>query len=400
MNSFIKKKKVLTLFLASSLLSITLVGCGNNEEEPIPLPTVVAVPIATPTPEATATPTEDPANANMLNGVPIIGEREVVDGKMQSYLTGEWKDADVANRRPIAVMVPNNSPALPHYGLSQASIIYEAAVEGRVSRLMPIFEDFDDLNHIGPVRSSRDYYIYTALSFDAIYCNWGQADLYVGELINSDRVDNISNAIKGIDKPAAEAYGRIDRAGYSTEFKGYLFIDGLKEGVDRLGYDWNYAANHVPPFTFAADNARAEYGDEKNAVLIYPGGKTGNSSGYGIDNPHFEYNEEDYLYYRYQNGKAMIDEMNNEQYAVSNVIFQYCHGEVRDAKDYLAFGLHGEGDALIFTNGKVIEATWERASDNDPTKYYDTEGTEIVFNQGKTWICNIWEEYAEHVLYE
>ena len=27
---------------------------------------------------------------------------------------------------------------------------------------------------------------------------------------------------------------------------------------------------------------------------------------------------------------------------------------------------------------------------------YDENGNEIVFNQGKTWICNIWEEYAEY----
>ena len=60
----------------------------------------------------------------------------------------------------------------------------------------------------------------------------------------------------------------------------------------------------------------------------------------------FEYNEEDQLYYRYQDGKKQIDEMNKEQLAVSNVVFQYCHGEVRDAKDYLAFGVHGEGMPL------------------------------------------------------
>ncbi len=400
MNSIIKNKKALTLFLASSLLAISLAGCGNNEEEPIPLPTVVTAPISTPAPEATATPTEEPISADMLNGIPIIGEREIVDGKMQSYLTGEWKDVDVASRRPIAVMIPNNKPALPHYGVSQASIIYEATVEGRITRLMPIFEDFDDLNHIGPVRSSRDYYIYAALSFDAIYCNWGQADLYVGDLINSDRVDNISNTISGIDDPSPKAFDRITRSGYATEFTGYLFIDGLKQEVDDHGYRWNYAADHVPPMAFAAENARAEYADEEDAVMIYPGGKSSNKGGYGQYNPYFEYNDEDYLYYRYQDGKAMIDEMNNEHYAVSNVIFQYCHGEVRDAKDYLAFRVHGEGDALIFTNGKVIEATWERPTDNDPTKYYDTDGNEIVFNQGKTWICNIWEEYGEHVLYE
>lgn len=400
MNSIMKKKKVLTLFLALSLTVITLAGCGNNEvEEAIPLPTVESVSISTPTPEATPTP-EPVDPANMLNGIPIIGEREVVNGEMQSYLTGEWKDVEVATRRPIAVMVPNNAPALPHYGLSQASIIYEAPVEGRVTRLMPIFEDFDDLDHIGPIRSSRDYFVYAAMGYDAIYCNWGLAIPYVADLINSDRVDNISQALEGIEVAASEAYDRIPRGGYATEFTAYLFIDGLKKGVERLGYDWNYSPDQVPQFTFAADDTRVEYADNLDATMIYPGGKDSNKSGYGIDNPYFEYNEEDHLYYRFQDDKKQIDEMNNEQYAVSNVVLQYCHGEVRDAKDYLAFRVHGDGDALVFTNGKVIQATWERASDEVPPKFYDKDGNEIVFNQGKTWICNIWEEYGEYVLYE
>jgi hypothetical protein len=69
---------------------------------------------------------------------------------------------------------------------------------------------------------------------------------------------------------------------------------------------------------------------------------------------------------------------------------------VRDQNDYLAFGVHGEGKAVIFTNGKVIEGVWKRPSDSAANMFYDENGNEIVFNQGKTWICNIWEEYAEY----
>ncbi len=401
MNSIIKIKKPLTLFLALSTFAIVMTGCGQKEEvEVVPEATAVPIATATPAPEPSATPVPD---ANMLNGIPIIGEREVVNGKMQSYLTGEWKEEAVVTRRPIAVMVPNNTPALPQYGLSQASIIYEAPVEGRITRLMPIFEDFDDLDHIGPIRSSRDYYIYVAAGYEAIYCNWGLAIPYVEELINSDVIDNVSAAVKGIHNPASgKTFDRITRSGYSSEFTGYLFIDGLKKDVERLGYDWDYSENYVPQFIFAADDTRVEYTDQKDASMIYPGGKEdGNKGGYGAYNPYFEYHEDDHLYYRYQSGKKQIDELNGEQYAVSNVVLQYCHGEVRDDHDYLAFGVHGEGDALIFTNGKVIEGTWSRYDgDGTPAKYFDKDGNEIVVNQGKTWICNVWKEYGEFVLYE
>ena len=70
-------------------------------------------------------------------GKPIT-ERSTVEEKMQSYLTGEWKDETVVKRRNLAVMIPNSfyaaggqdAPLYKPYGLSKASVIYEAPVEG------------------------------------------------------------------------------------------------------------------------------------------------------------------------------------------------------------------------------------------------------------------------------
>ncbi len=383
-------KQSVILLAASALL---LTGCGG-EPDKVPEPVVekVEVPTAAPTQEPEPTPDAS-----------VIGERESVDGKMQSYLTGEWKDEAVVTRRPIAVMIPNNSPAMPQYGISKASIIYEAPVEGRITRLMAVVEDFDDLERIGPVRSSRDYFLYVAMGYEAIYCNWGLARPYVEELINRDTVQNISAAVEGIYHPAHEAFDRVSRPGYATEFTGYLFIEGMKKAAERLSYDWEYDQDYVPPFIFAADGTRAEqnYETAESASMIYPGGQSGNKGGYGAYNPYFEYHEQDHLYYRYQNGDEQIDELDGSQLAVSNVVFQFCHGEVRDAHDYLAFAVHGEGDAIVFTGGKVIKGTWKRYDgDATPAKFFDQDGEEIIFNQGKTWICNIWEEYGEFVEYK
>lgn len=379
------------------MMMFSLAGCGAVQEEPEP--EVVEEEV---TPEETVEEEPEETAEEPATAYPVIEEREVVDGKIQSYLTGEWTSEESAARRPIAVMIPNNAPAMPQYGLSQAGIIYEAPVEGRITRLMAVFENFDDLDRIGPVRSCRDYFLYVAMGYEAIYCNWGLAKPYVEELINRENYYNVSAAVDGIHNPADEAYGRVSRPGYATEFTGYLMIDGLFDAVDRLSYDWNYDENYVPPFLFAADDVTADYADKEAATMIYPGGKSeSNSGGYGAYHPYFEYHEEDGLYYRYQDGKKQIDEYNGEQLAVSNVVFQYCHGEVRDDHDYLAFGVHGEGDAIVFTNGKAIKGTWMRYDgDFTPAKFYDEDGNEIIFNQGKTWVCNIWQEYSEFVEYE
>ncbi len=394
---------ICTAVLSGSLL---LSGCGNNAADELPLGEVNEAPpevseqtfpeesVLSETKESESEETEE-------DSIPIIETRKTVGGKIQSYLTGEWLDKDKAERRPIAVMIPNNAPAMPQYGLSKAAVIYEAPVEGRITRLMAVFENYDDLDHIGPIRSSRDYFVYVAMGYEAIYCNWGLARPYVEELLSRDTVQNISAAVVGIHNPSDEAFGRISRPGYATEFTGYLFIDGLEKAIKRQKYETNYDNDHVPPFTFVDDDFRAEYAEEKDAVSIYPGGRTANQGGYGVYNPYFEYNEKDHLYYRYQDGKRQMDEYDNSQLTVSNVVFQYCHGEVRDKKDYLAFGVHGEGKVLVFTNGKVIEGTWERYDgDATPAKFYDKNGDEIIFNQGKTWICNIWDEYEEFVEYQ
>ena len=389
-----RKKLWLSLVMALAMTTL-FTACGGKEEEEQPAPIVEE--IASPTPEATPepTPTPEPAFA-------VIEEREVVDGQKQSYLTGEWKDEAVVDRRPIAVMIPNNAPAMPQYGISKAGIIYEAPVEGRITRLMAVIEDFDDLDRVGPVRSSRDYFVYQAMGYQALYCNWGLARPYVEELINRDTVQNISAAVEGIYNPAHEAYGRHQRPGYATEFTGYLYIDGMLEAAERLSYEWEYDDAYVPPFTFAADGVVAQdnYVDAPAATMIYPGGKEGNQGGYGSYNPYFEYHEDENVYYRYQDGGPQIDELDGSQLKVANVVLQYCHGEVRDDHDYLAFGVHGEGDAIVFTGGKVIKGKWMRYDgDATPAKFYDENGEEIIFNQGATWVCNIWQEYGEFVEY-
>ena len=64
-------------------------------------------------------------------------EEEVLpEGKYRSELTNELIDDSLKDQRPIAVMVDNESIALPHYGLSHADVVYEmmnSTLNGRIS---------------------------------------------------------------------------------------------------------------------------------------------------------------------------------------------------------------------------------------------------------------------------
>ena len=60
--------------------------------------------------------------------------------------------------RPIAVMIDNNTNAWPQASVNEAYIIYEIIVEGGETRLMALFNG-SDADSIGPIRSSRHYFL-------------------------------------------------------------------------------------------------------------------------------------------------------------------------------------------------------------------------------------------------
>ena len=327
-----------------------------------------------------------------------------------SYLTGLECTEEEQKQRPIAIMINNLEAGCPQAGIAQASVIYEAPMEkASVTRLMPLFENWGELEYIGYVRSARDYFVYSALEFDAIFAHFGQATLYTGDLINGDGVDNISAAVAGIDRPATKAFMRTDER--KAPHNVYTTGEALMEAAEKFQYDLTYHDTRKQKFAFAPYGEEADHPDAPEATVLWPGGEsTGVANGYSNVQARFEYNEEDGKYYRYQYGGEHIDELTGEQLAVDNVIFQYCHGEFRDDEGYMAFECHGgwqEGDAesgnfrvQVFTGGKMIEGTWSRYADTDPALYVDEDGNPIELNRGKTWVCIIWDEHADDVVIE
>lgn len=381
------------LLLGAAVLCCALtVGCGGKE----PVVETESEPAV-----ETVTETEQAKANEAAEETQLENENLVTNDGKHSFLTGEPMDPELVNRRPLAVMLNNIEQGCPQTGISHASVIYEAPVEGRITRLMGLFEDYADLDRIGYVRSSRDYYVYCALEFDAIYAHFGQATPYVGELLNSDRVDNISGAVEGIDHPASNTFLRTEER--KAPHNVYVDQEGLQKDLEKFGYSLTYHDTHKAKFSFAQDGTKPDNSDGQEALVLYPGGKeTGKQNGYSLVEARFEYNEEDGKYYRFQYGAPHIDESTGEQLAYDNVIFQYCYGEVRDENDYLAFGCHGDNGmkVQVFTQGRMTEGTWSRYSDTDPAYYVDENGDPITLSQGKTWICIIWDQYADDVVIE
>ena len=316
------------------------------------------------------------------------------DAQVRSKLTGRLVDAEVGTKRPMAIMLNNIYDACPQAGIEEAGIVYEAPVEGGLTRLMGIFEDYRGMEKIGSVRSCRDYYIDFAKEFDAVYIHYGQA-VYAMNKLNAEGTDNISGLQYQDQAGAVSGYCGEDIFYRTSDRKAphnaYTSGDRIDKAAQALGYSETYTENYQSDhFKFASPNnpnTLEQYGSS-----AIPATKINLAGAYPITKTYFEYNEEDGLYYRFQGmqkgDQKHMDGANNKQLAFKNVLVQFAYYETRDAKGYLSFQCHDDTkDGYYFTNGKGIHVTWKKTSDFAPTKFYDDNGNEIEINPGKTNIC-------------
>lgn len=366
-------KKCYLLLLLSLFSCLLLFGCGNKEED------VIAEPVVQPIVDLQneeQEPEEDTAEEITDPDTPPA------EGMVRSRITNEWVDEEVDQTRPIAIMIPNSKTA-SHYGLSEADILYECNVEGSMTRLMAVFEDWSSLTKIGNMRSSRDYYVFWAFEWDAFYIHYG-GPFYIDEIIGKKDTQNI-NAID---------YGNASFRETAKDSTDNAFTAGenIKKAINHYGYPMEYRDGYADEthYQFApnsAPNTLEQYSDSVVAKMVDM------SPAYPVTKCYFEYDEATGLYKRFQHlsGTAdgpHVDMGNGEQLAFKNILIQNTYFEVRDQKGYLAFQCHDTTrDGWFFTNGRGIHVTWEKTSDYGATRYFDDDGNEIQLNTGKTMVC-------------
>lgn len=343
------KKKLLALALLG-VTALSVFGCGKKEE-----PATTQAPTeATTTEEAT---TEDPH-----------------PGENYNELTGEWSK-DYVPKRPIAIMINNIVDALPSSSTKKADIIYECMVEGGITRIMPIFSNYDDIEKLGSVRSARHYYINIAREFDAIYFCYGQS-APAKKVLNNGKID----AINGLTYDAG--YYRDDSR--VAPHNVYTTSEKIKKGIEDFGYSTEYSETHEKVFLFNEEETDLANGTAANTVHVSFG---------SYMKPYFVYNEEKGTYDRYEYGNAQVDNMADEAdniLSFENVIVQQSSYECINPKnDLQELTQVGSGTGYYCTNGKAIPIKWEKTSKKTKTYFYTEDGEELKLNPGKTWVSII-----------
>ncbi len=306
------------------------------------------------------------------NGVEMVSGEAAADGTtmVKSYLTGEDVPESIGRRRPIAVMLGNDVNGAPQSGIANAGVIYEAPVEGSITRLMAIIEDYDNIPRIGSVRSCRDYYLRYANEFNAIYAHYGQA-VYALPYFEQHVIDNLNGLTLG------NAYYRTtDRV---APHNAYTDAAHLQAGIQSQGYSQQYKDDYTGHFQFAPEGTEVTLDEGASANVV----KLDN---FTYNHPWFEYNAETKEYSRFQYDAPQVDQNTNEQLTCSNIILQYSQYQPYDENGYLNVNTSSGGAGKYITRGKAIDITWSKDSEWGTTHYYDANGQEIQLNPGKTWV--------------
>lgn len=368
--------KNLTSSLLVAIMSVSLIACGS-QNEPASNNSETVTSTENTTVENTPTDTSTVAE-EVSTGATMDDVNE--QGQMRSFLTGQFEDVAIRNRRPVAIMTENTKECQPLYGPSRASVVYECPVEGQITRLMCIYEDYSGLDRIGNVRSCRPYYLMFMVEFDSIYCHAGQSAQ--GKIfLDTGLFDNL-NALLG--NVGNAMYYRSNEA--QAPHNLYTSADGIDKGIELMGYRRDHNDTFPGHYYFSLDETNTlPDGEDCQVVKFY----------YQYNHPWFEYNPADGLYYRYQFGDKMIDNNTGEQLTCTNIIFQEHEWELFEGTQYLNITTNGGGKGKFFTQGKMIDITWARENDADITHYYDMSGNEIRLNPGVTWVQVGQNTYAD-----
>lgn len=357
-------KKSIALLMAVTLAATAMTACGNknNNEEPA---TEIDFNDVSDNKTETETKTET---------TPEEPVEETREGMYRSEITNEWIDESLKDQRPVAIMVDNESIALPHYGLTEADVVYEimnSTANGRITRLMAVVKDWGKIEQFGSIRSTRPTNIMLAAEWNAVLCHDG-GPFYINDWIARDYSANFSGG-----------FSRVNN-GKSREFTEYVCAGDLDKKFSDSKYGTEYN-KYYPGQHYFFSNTEIDLSDV---------GDTINCTKIELPFPHnssrLEYNESTGTYDYFEYGKAHVDpQHDNAQLTFKNVLLQDTTFAQLDQNGYLIYNAIDSGrDAYYITNGKAIEVTWIKASESEPTIYLDKKtGEQIELNTGKTYVA-------------
>jgi hypothetical protein len=288
-------------------------------------------------------------------------------------LTGLLVTPEAAQRHPIAVMIDDQADARPQSGFNSASIVWHAPAEGGIPRYMLVFQDTVPQG-VGPVRSSREYYLEWAAEWRAMYVHAGGSPQALATLAAKGHGEWVYNADE-FRWGGRYLWRATDRFAPHNVYTDGQHLRALAKRLKALD------APIEPAWTFAPDAARDQRPRGGTIRVDYP-----------YETITYRYDATTNTYVRSINGskKAQRDRVGGEVVAPKNVvILRMSFGPLNDGhpqKHRLEAQNVGKGVAYIATNGHTVKGQWRKASPTAPTLLFGPDGAPITLTAGQTYV--------------
>jgi hypothetical protein len=307
-------------------------------------------------------------------------------------LNGKPSKLGAVDKRALLVKIDNVPLARPHYGITQADMVFEILVEGFVTRLAAAFHS-QEPQTIGNVRSARlaDRSLTPMVRGALVYSG---TSAYEMPLIQGDAAQG-----KYIDLSADYTTGYYRVNFRQSPYNMFTSTQAMRQAIAAGGGD---SPQTIPSWGFLA------HADHDSAIAGMAGGVPASAITipYREDNSrvNYYYDSQTRTYARWQNsgGKSIrdIDGVNNQPVAAANVLIVHTEiWEVPQIVDSAGSPAHdmrlvGTGAATVFRDGLRQDGTWSRANDSEPFVFKNSIGERILLDAGQTWvhvIPNEWE---------
>ncbi len=287
-------------------------------------------------------------------------------------LDGMPVEEDKVNPNLYAVMIENLTDSRPPSGLDKAPVVYEALAEGGITRFMAIFPITVKVDEIGPVRSSRRYYIDWAEEYNKpLYIHAGGAPNALSYLKSSANV---------ID------FNQFYHAGNFWRDKTRFAPHNLYTSSDKLFLGLKQVApDNVPDYsswTFKdpAALSQRQAPTASQIVIDY------SSFNYQVT---YKYHPELNRYFRFQGDTQHVTRDGQAIWATNVIVMKVQTGLLAGDSKRLDMKNIGTGEATVFRDGQVIQGTWKKDSGQARTEFLDADGQPIPLDRGSTWISVI-----------
>jgi len=277
-------------------------------------------------------------------------------------LPGDYGDR--LDRPALFVKIDNHEAARPHAGINQADLVIEERVESSLSRLAAVFHS-TDAEVVGPVRSTRSTDLDLAALFGRpIFASSGGNDHVLGALRQANVVD------VGHNRGGAGFWRQSGRRAPHNLFANTLELRAKAP---------EQPAPPLPLFTYRADGDPLPVGAVPASGVALRFG--------GPEIARFSWDPARGAYLRSMGGVPHVD-VDGVQVAPANVVVLEIQYRFSDgSRESSPHGVTtGEGRALVFTAGHLVEGRWVRPSPDAPLQLLAADGTPIALTPGQTFI--------------